>query len=133
MVLAGNHQMRDNIIVGNNRYDLISDRVVFWPEAINHITLEDCSMLMRPYFADNMLGDDFDVLVKYAYELTKGSARKLVDSLIPNALDVYKNQKQKDTDAALTCNWLRTIGKQLMGIQNPPPLPHKPSSIAMPA
>jgi len=133
VVLAGNHQLRDNIIVGNNRYDLISDRVVFWPEAINHITLEDCSLLMRPYFTEQMLGDDFDVLVKYAYELTKGSARKLVDSLIPNALDVYKNQIQRNADAALTCNWLRNIGKQLMGIQNPPPLPHKPSAIAVPA
>jgi len=133
VVLAGNHQLRDNIIVGNNRYDLISDRVVFWPAAINHITLEDCSLLMRPYFNDDMLGDDFDVLVKYAYELTKGSARKLVDSLIPNALDVYRNQKSTNVDAVITCNWLRTIGKQLMGITNPPMIPHKPCAVAVPA
>ena len=133
VVLAGNHQLRENIICGNNRYDLISDRVVFWPSAITAITLEDCSNLMRPYFTDDMLGEEYNVLVKYAHELTKGSARKLIVSLIPNVLSFVKARKRHKDDVSIDCKWFRDIAKKYMGIQNPPPLPHKPSSIAIPA
>jgi len=133
VVLAGNHQLRENIIVGNNRYDLISDRVVFWPTAINAITLEDCSRLMRPYFTDDMLSDDYDVFVKYAYDITKGSARKLVTSLIPNLIDIYKGRITQVPDTTIDCVWIRTIAKQWMGIINPPPVPQKTAAVAIPA
>lgn len=134
VVLAGNHQLRDNIIVGNNRYDLISDRVAFWPNAINEITLEDCHNLMRPYFTNDVeLGDDFNVLVKYAYEVTKGSARKLLIALIPNALKFYKSQQQSNKETVFKCALLQAIAKQQMGITNPPPLPQKRSALAIPA
>jgi DNA transposition AAA+ family ATPase len=133
VVLTGNHQLRENIIVGNNRYDLISDRVVFWPSAITAITLEDCSNLMRPYFTDDMLGEDYDVLVKYAHELTKGSARKLIVSLIPNVMSFVKARKRHKHDVAIDCKWFKDIAQKYMGIQNPPPLPQKRSTIAIPA
>jgi len=133
VVLAGNHQLRENIICGNNRYDLISDRVVFWPTAITAITQEDCSNLMRPYFTDDMLSEDFDVLVKYAHELTKGSARKLVKSLIPSVLRFRQSRIRNKGDALIDCGWLKTAAKQQMGIQNPPPLPQKTKAIAIPA
>jgi len=133
VVLAGNHQLRENIICGNNRYDLISDRVVFWPAAINAISLEDCSQLMRPYFTDDMLGEDFDVLVKYAHELTRGSARKLVKSLIPSVMVFVKQRKKHNDEVAIDCKWFQTAAKKQMGIQNPPPLPQKSCAVAIPA
>ncbi|KGJ92148.1 AAA family ATPase [Colwellia psychrerythraea] len=133
VVLAGNHQLRENIICGNNRYDLISDRVVFWPAAITAITLEDCSNLMRPYFTDDMLKEDFDVLVKYAHELTKGSARKLIKSLIPSVMRFLESRVRNKGDVLIDCKWFQSAAKQQMGIQNPPPLPQKRSTIAIPA
>lgn len=134
VVLAGNHKLREDIIVGDNRYDLINDRVAFWPSSIHAISLEDCSNLMHPYFTDDVeLGDDFNVLVKYAHEVTKGSARKLLVALIPNALKFYKSQQKNNKNPVITCELFQAVAKQQMGIQNPPSTPQKTCAVAIPA
>lgn len=123
IALAGNHQLRTTMIVGNNRYDLISDRVVFWPNLIEAISLDDCKSLLRPYIKDLTMVDEFDVLAEYAHKVTKGSARKLVNALIPNVIELYKSHELQKKDPRISCVWFQSIAITWMGVQNPPPLP----------
>jgi DNA transposition AAA+ family ATPase len=128
VVLAGNVPLRDAIKAGDHHYDLIADRVTFWPNAIFNISLKDASDLLRPHLTDSQLGEDFNVLVKYAHELTEGSARKLIDAMLAHLKRVLRTYPDK----LVTCEMLQAIGKNWMGLHNPPAIPQKNQPVVIP-
>lgn len=132
VVLAGNVQLRHDIKAGTHRFDLLSDRVVFWPQEIHSITLEDCCMLLRQHITDEMITsrEDFATIAKYAHELTGGSARKLINALLFNVRLVY--QQNKDNGARISCDMMRDISKRWMGVINPPPVPQHSAAVPVP-
>lgn len=132
VVLAGNTQLRIDVKMGNNRYDLIESRVVFWPELITKIAPADTVLLMRPHITDDMLarGETFDELAAYCYEVTQGSARKLVKSLIKNTLMLHAQQSKNSSNySGISRVMVKNIATKFMGIATPPPIPRRESAV----
>ena len=99
--------------MGDNRFDLIESRVVFWPEIINKISPEDVRMLMQPYIKPEMISnyETFDEVAKYAFELHKHS--------------LENSQSYSGINREMMAN----IAKSYMGIAHPPAIPRKASAI----
>lgn len=132
VVLAGNVNLRNLVAMGDNRYDLIESRVVFWPEIINKNAPEDVKLLMRPYIRDDMITryENFEEIARYAFELVNGSARKLIKSLLPNIL-MLDEQSRKSSSAyqGISREMMARVARQFMGIAHPPAIPRKQKSV----
>ncbi|GEA12707.1 AAA family ATPase [Alteromonas sp. KUL49] len=131
VILAGNTNLRNMVAMGDNRYDLIESRVVFWPEIINRISPEDVKNLMKPYISEDMISkyDTFDEVVKYAGELVKGSARKLVKSLLKNLLMLHESSKKDPNYQGISREMMAKVAKSFMGVAHPPAISRKNSSV----
>lgn len=132
VVLAGNVNLRNMVAMGDNRFDLIESRVVFWPEIINKISPEDVRMLMQPYIKPEMISnyETFDEVAKYAFELVGGSARKLIKSLIKQVLMMHKHSLENSQSySGINRDMMAKIAKSYMGIAHPPAIPRKASAI----
>lgn len=123
VVLAGNVNLRTLVKAGDNRYDLIESRVVFWPEVIHKVSPADIELLMKPYIGPQLLSkhEYFEDIVQYAFEVVDGSARKLVKSLIKNVLALDAQQRKSNPAyEGITREMMRQIAKKYMGIAHPP-------------
>lgn len=132
VVLAGNVNLRNMVAMGDNRYDLIESRVVFWPEIINKISPEDVKLLMQPYITEDMITkyETFEEISKYAFELVGGSARKLIKSLIKQVLMLDKHSRENSQSyGGISRELMAKIAKSYMGIAHPPAIPRKASAI----
>ncbi|PRO74914.1 hypothetical protein C6Y40_03725 [Alteromonas alba] len=132
VVLAGNIDLRNNVAMGDNRFDLIESRVVFWPEIINKISPEDVKLLMQPYITEDMITkyETFDEVARYAFDLVGGSARKLIKSLIKQVLMLDKHSRENSASyGGISRELMAKIAKSYMGIAHPPAIPRKASAI----
>lgn len=133
VVLAGNVHLRNQVKGGDGRFDLIESRVVFWPQLMLKISIEDLRSLMRPYIRDEQLSAyaNFDEITRYAYEVVDGSARKLLKNLMPLVLDVdAAARKTRDSKyIGISCSTLSDIAKKYMGIDHPPAIPRRASAV----
>lgn len=132
VVLAGNVNLRNMVAMGDNRYDLIESRVVFWPEIINKISPEDVKLLMQPYITEDMITkyETFDEVARYAFDLVGGSARKLIKSLIKQVLMLDKHSRENSQSyGGISRELMAKIAKSYMGIAHPPAIPRKASAI----
>lgn len=130
VVLAGNVQLYQDIKSGKYRYDLISDRVTFWPMSFTAITEKDAADLLAPYLKHEKLAEPFEVICKYVHELSKGSARQIIKGYITHIQRLKKTEAFKNK--AISCEHFAFIGKQLLGVINPPPLPQINQSVVIP-
>jgi DNA transposition AAA+ family ATPase len=133
VVLAGNVGLRNMVKAGDNRYDLIESRVVFWPEVIHKISPQDVELLMRPYITPDLLSpqETYEQVAKYAFEVVDGSARKLVKSLIKNTLALDAQQRKQGGDyRGISRSMMRSIAQKFMGIAHPPTIARKASAVA---
>ena len=133
VVLAGNTDLRRQVKAGDNRYDLIESRVVFWPKIINKVSQEDAYMLMRPYIKNDMISPEetYEEIAKYAFEIVDGSARKLVKTLINHLLMLDEQSKKtgKNNYKGISRLMMKQIAQQFMGIDHPPAIPRRESTI----
>lgn len=129
VVLAGNVGLRDDVATGQGRYDLIEDRVVFWPQLIKNVSAQDVHLLLKPYFTDDILSPEetFEEIADYAGKLVGGSARKLIKGLVKNAIKVH-NAYSKDASRkykGISRQLLASVAKSFLGINHPEQIPRK--------
>lgn len=131
VVLAGNINLRSMVIEGDNRYDLIADRVVLWPKVITQISAEDASMLIKPYIKSDMIVDyeSFEEISAYAYEISKGSARRLIKTLMHNVILLDKTSRNNSKYQGINRNMMRQIAITFMGIDHPPVIPRRAATV----
>lgn len=127
VVLAGNVNLRNMVRAGDNRYDLIESRVVFWPEIINKVSPADVELLMRPYITPTLIapGEQYEDVVRYAFEVVDGSARKLIKSLIRNTLKLDGQARKNGGYRGISREMIQQVAKNHMGIPHPPAIPRK--------
>ncbi len=132
VVLAGNVNLRNLVAMGDNRYDLIESRVVFWPEVINKISPEDVKLMLAPYITKDMISkyETFDDIARYAFELVGGSARKLIKGLVKQLLmlDEYSRENHASY-SGISCKMMSEIAIRYMGIAHPPAIPGKEKAV----
>jgi len=134
VVLAGNVQLRDAVYTGEGRYDLIQDRVVFWPPLINQVQTQDVALLLAPWFTKDLLdpSETFEEVADYAGKLVSGSARKLIKGLVKNTLKLDKLSRERETNPkykGITRDMLSKVAQNFLGIRHPEPVPRKPTAV----
>lgn len=109
VVLAGTQRLQPLIKDPEGRFGQISSRVGFWPPIIKGIREEDAYALTRAAF-----GDQVDVSPEVhdaLWQMCDGSARVLVEALIPGVKD-YGLRKGKE----LTPDLVFHVANQLLGL-----------------
>lgn len=135
VVLAGNIGLRDAVAAGAGRYDLIESRVIFWPQPLLRVSQQDINLLLRPYISDAQIHpyENFEEIADYAGQVVDGSARKLIQSLVPNIQMLIKQKEGKDDYRGIDRRMIAFVAKNFMGINHPPAVPHRPAAVAIPA
>jgi DNA transposition AAA+ family ATPase len=90
IVLAGTERLTSLIMPEHGEFDQIRSRVCLWPATIRAISRADADALSSSALADQgeLAGDVLDALWAY----TRGSARMLMENLIPAVRDYGINQ-----------------------------------------
>lgn len=133
VVLAGNTDLKHQIKIGNDRYDLIESRTRVWPKVIRHISRDDVANLLKTFISPNTLasGEDFSAFAKYCGEVCQGDARKLLDTLARQIrfFDEGMRKQNEKTYRGVNRELVKRIATDFMGIDNPPPIPRRETAV----
>lgn len=82
VVLVGTTKLHAMIKPEHGQFNQIRSRVSMWPETIKAITRDDCDEIARAAFSD--VGEVPDEVLEALWDYSAGSARVLVESLVPS-------------------------------------------------
>lgn len=80
IVFSGTEYLSGMLKPTHGQFDQIRSRCGFWPETITAITLEDSAALIQSFFGKEEVPDD---VVEHIYKYSAGSARMLVEAILP--------------------------------------------------
>jgi len=111
VVLAGTEKLQPLIRDPRGRFGQISSRVIYWPPIIKGITQDDSDALATAALSDFEVELTEEVLDAF-WQMCDGSARVLVEALIPGVKD-YGLKKKKQ----LTPELIFKVGQNLLGFK----------------
>ena len=112
IVLAGTEKLHALIAPEHGEFDQIRSRVVFWLPVIKSIKREDADALAQAAFDMDGIADVPDDVLDALWSYSKGSARMLVENLIPAVRD-YGLKQGHALEAAL----VHDIAQQVLNLQ----------------
>ncbi|KZW99471.1 hypothetical protein JL49_17100 [Pseudoalteromonas luteoviolacea] len=99
--LIGNIQLVDKLQT-NERYELISSRVCFWPKPIGEVPIEDIRNLFNELTQGTVpLESDDDQWWQWLHKRVEGNSRLLVENLLPHILSHSRKNPNKKLDKLL--------------------------------
>ena len=110
IVLGGTEKLNSLIMPQHGEFDQIRSRVCLWPETIKSISRADADALAQS--ALNELGEIDTSVLDALWSYSKGSARMLMENLIPAVKD-YGVAKGKEFEADL----VHAIAKQVLNLR----------------
>ena len=108
IVLCGTEHLSGLIKPLHGQFDQIRSRTGFWPESVRAITLEDAAALTQSGFGCDEVPD---AVVARLYAYSKGSARMLVEGLVPALREWRRGQ-------ALDVHLVDAVAKQALCLQS---------------
>jgi len=113
ILLAGTQALRASIGQEFGQFDQIRSRVAFWPQIIKCLSTEDIYAISESHLHDITIEptESFSDIVECLKDISKGSARVLIEDLFPN----IKTALQKHTDWKLSTGLIKMIAKQFLG------------------
>ncbi len=107
IVLAGTEHLSGLIKPQHGQFDQIRSRTGFWPETVQQITEDDAAALTQSAFGKEEVSDE---VLKRLYQYSKGSARMLVEGLLPAIKDYRKGRE-------LDIKFIDAIAKQALNLK----------------
>lgn len=112
IVLAGTEKLHALIAPEHGEFDQIRSRVVFWLPVIKSIKREDSDALAQAAFDMDDIADVPNDVLDALWGYSKGSARMLVENLIPAVRDYGLKQGH-----ALEAELVHDIAQQVLNLQ----------------
>ena len=111
VVLSGTEKLQIILRNKHGRFGQISSRVNYWARTVRSITQQDVELLAREYLADQHKALTADVL-DALWQASDGSARVLVEGIIPGLRDYVLSE-----DQPLTGEAVHAVATDILGYQ----------------
>lgn len=111
IVLAGTEKLRQQLNVEHGNFDQIRSRVGMWPPTIKSIHRDDADDMVRAALAE--AGDLSDEVLDTLWAYCKGSARVLMEGLVPAVRDYGLKQ------LPLTSKHIEAIASKVLFMERP--------------
>lgn len=98
VVLVGNIKLIDKL-QSEERYELISSRVCFWPAPVGELPISDIKTLFFELTQNTIqVAEDNDKWWQWLHKRVEGNARMLVENLLPHLLTHIRKNPNKKVD-----------------------------------
>ncbi|WP_462155981.1 AAA family ATPase [Pseudoalteromonas piscicida] len=98
VVLVGNIKLIDKL-QSEERYELISSRVCFWPSPVGELPVADIKTLFYELTQNTItIAEDNDKWWQWLHKRVEGNARMLVENLLPHLLTHIRKNPNKKVD-----------------------------------
>ncbi|NOU50245.1 AAA family ATPase [Pseudoalteromonas sp. JBTF-M23] len=109
VVLVGNIRLIDKL-QSEERYELISSRVCFWPSTVGELPVTDIKTLFCELTQNTLpIAEDSDKWWQWLHKRVEGNARMLVEGLLPHLLTHIRKNPSKKVDRLMVNSIFATV------------------------
>jgi DNA transposition AAA+ family ATPase len=109
VVLVGNIQLIDKL-QSQERFELISSRVCFWPKPVGEMPVDDIQTLFYELTQRTVaLAEDDDKWWQWLHKRVEGNARLLVENLLPHVISYTRKNPDKKVDRIMVNSIFSTV------------------------